>query len=1683
MSYYKKIFNKKVEIAGSSKGAKPAFMQPPDGTFSKIGYQVYEVLDLICEGPVAGLTNKNGLILEGNRIKKDFDSDLNKIGSNTKGVDRGVYYNDIPLRTEGGAATYGKYDINFMSGEEFQDGPQIVQTPRRLIKINERIKGPFDMTNAANGARNGTGSRDVRTEGKGVSAHLGANLSFVEELFNTSAAGGNFEDETETVSATNTFSRITETINSQSGRDFVNWQNFIPVEQSSKAFYHNNYDKNIKKFDVSLIVNSLNDIRSASTKGENESGRSKMGNQTPITITFEIAVGKVDKFGNETISAASFSTRSGKGITLGQGNGRIAVSGIVTSPYHISLEGINLPTIDDDDLYNFIRVRKIEYETYSSLVNREGAVGNIVEVIDENLLYPNSTIVESSVDAKYFPQVPSRTFRIKGKKVLIPSNYFPINDDGSDRRFCNAAQVQAGNSTNGNIIYSGEWNGTFKFGWTDNPAWIFYDLIVNTRYGVGAYLQDVNIVDKWSLYEMGMYCDAVTLNDGSPQTRASGAGRFLGLDDGFGGLEPRFSMNVYLADQGNAYETIQDFAKTFMGLTYYNNSVINIRMDRPHFFENFNRDDAFESQFSLATDSIITDFINPPKEQKFPPHLIFNNNNVVDGKFNYSDVDRNTKHNAIEVSYLDKRNNYTTKTEYIEDSESIKKIGLNFRSVDGLGITSRGQANRMARALVFEASNTSEKVSFSAGLDALMLEPGDVIQIDDELKSFTKNFGVILGTSGQQTYFDPDGTGTIDNIKTGLGPKSIIVQPAIGSNQLDYLTGGNLFIENPIGQSGIEQFYNETGADNELYKDIHQPQIIGLQLVPGGSGLTYNIKEGQVYLNIDNSKFFDSSTPSIRSSQWFSEKAANIFHGASYSVDASGRSPKYYRVISIQENYDNGFNVSAMIHHTGKFKFIENNISFDTNEDDFEPELQLSQIQRPQAPQSVTTGAMQKQADNTIHLPLTITHPASDPGDRFTVITEEPNSNIVVGSFGKSQGSTTNVTLKDNQKIDQVGEYTVNVLSELSSTNVRSTTGVSFQFTTNVNDFGFDATTDALVEYNDISLRTNYTNFFSGVDGTGSGFNSFVQNDENINAVFDLEFKDFFGNRGNEILSNVSGQKITLRDLNQNIIKENFLTLTNETEATITKDDLNNAFGYTGDGRFLVPPNVDFEVNKFSIDASSEKVINFEEAFSETPAVFVSQVITDIGHNKRKIGMVEVSPSSFTLTSSSTDVSSGNYIASKTGVFNIDTASKKIVVGSGENNAATGYAQIAFPIEFDVIPSVVVQLQKPDEVNNESRFCETIVKDVTKTGFRFVGFQPDGSNPAGTGAYAYIAATPGTFNVLTSTLLTTGCLNYGAGISGGADTFTFNDHTVLDNINKSSNSNFEYNYNQSAILAQRVGENNSMDNKCMAIFRTGNQNKLALHYFDKNNTGSGMAFASSDAVNNYIYITGTKQPHDLTTDFTLETWAKFGSNLTGKQYLFDHTRSGTDGVTGIGWFQSGNGKNYLQLNGTDYQATSGNINDGSIHNIKLVVDRDTNLRTFIDGSLNKTNTAITGVDGVNLYADTGYKLLSPMQSNQTQSGFALHEGGVFNYFGLFTSQVTTDYTSNPNGFASALSGDASTAFLIKTGLSSIVDLNGNDDGRNNTVAIVGNLLNHEEINQTGINSNINFIQISSTGEI
>lgn len=1546
MNYYKSIIQRRKSISPvGSKGTRPSWLMPPKAAWSKVGFQMYEATDLLCEGPIAGLTDQNGVILNSSRVTKDFQSDTNTRGSSTNGIDKGCYFNDTAIRDQTNVSTHSKYDMELRVGDEFQAPPQIMQFPSKMEKVGVPIKGPYDMVGGGdNGARTGNGSRDIRDEGR-------------------------------------------------AGRDFVSWKRFVPREQREKPWTYENYDRNIDQILLTLQIDSLSDTRSKSTKAENKGGKSRMGQPLKLTVTFKIEVGKVNKQGVKTISTSTFQTRAGSGVSRLSG-GRLQVTGVITSSYAISLENIYLPKLSETDLYNFIKVSKIEHETFSNIVKRDVAVTTITKINSLRLSYPHTAYLAVALDSKYFPSVPQRTFRVKGKKILIPSNYTPTNPDGSDRRF------SVDGSTLGNEIYQGNWDGTFKFGWSDNPAWIYYDLLMNTRYGLGSHLRDVEIIDKWSLYEIGMYCDAVTLNDGSKATSdAGGPGFFVGLDDGTQGLEPRFSCNLLISDQKTAMGAIEDLARSFLAMMYYHNSSISVRVDRPYFFEDFNRTDQFDidNEFSEV----------PPKHLKYPPVLVFNNLNVKDGIFAYADVDRSTKLSAVEVTYLDKRFNYTPRTEYVEDTESIKYVGLNYKAIDGIGVTSRSQARRLARHILFESMHTTETISFTAGFDGLLTEPGDIIRVDDEIRSFHKNFGIVLGTSGTADYKNPDGIYK-DSPPSGIGPRSVIVSPAIMSDQTSYISGGVINIHNALGKTSIDAFYENPTSGNEFYRDINRPQIISLKIKPGGSGISWDPCDSGIAIHVDGLNDYLNGSGS---SQWFAENSANINYGSAYSIDVSGIDQKYYRVLSTSEVAEGGIGITATIHHTGKFDYVEKGVNYDLNTDTFQPDLKITEISRPNEPSAVNFVSFSRQSNNKLDLNIRIYDPTSKIPQKYVIFLTEPGGKTIETEVSKGQGSNTLVTLDEESSIDQLGQYEVLVFSENTKpVNARSLLSKSLVFSTQLSDFNF-TTNNSFFNYQNISLESNFfPSNYNDATRIGQGVNKYPRGTGEI-STFESSFEDIFGGSGYEILNEISGQIINLRKIDGTLVKENFKTLKSQERFDITVKELNDAVQYTGIKRYQVPPNIDFEVNNFTLvgDLSAPQLVPFERSFSEPPVVFTTQETNFQPDGQtnylNKIGRVSGQANGFMVTGVSDRDSNHTYIASKTGIFLLENALKRIEINYVRNSYQDDYKFVEFVEYFDAPPVVFLQSQEPDS-DIEDFFSETCITGISTSGFYYKAFQADLEIASGTGILAYIAAAEETFNVLSSSYPGVKSINYN---TIQDDNVLFDSTPILDFYGGPS---YRFDYNDYSILCQRVEDYVGYDDIFFSVERHGTKNTVR-----QNALQTGLDYIAGLSVAENLSNDRVQFEAQVGTgNFSMLTWGTFQSDLGGKQSLINFPGK-------VSWFQSGDGKNYISfINKTyEYLAITGEttLNDDTPKMLQISMDREQAvMTTYLNGVENisadisdlRDGSVVTGLHltGVGV-ALSGYYI------DDDVTGFYLSGiGDAFNTFGN-TNALSGDYT----GFVTA----------------------------------------------------------------
>ena len=358
-------------------------------------------------------------------------------------------------------------------------------------------------------------------------------------------------------------------------------------------------------------------------------------------------------------------------ITIGSRTYPVSISGKYSSQYLQHHTFDNLPSVPF-----IIKVERTTDDSTTQRLQNNTIWSSYTEIIDTEFAYPNTALMGVKFDSEYFSNIPTRTYDLLGLKVKVPSNY-----DTHTRK------------------YTGMWDGTFKIDWTDNPAWVLYDVVTNKRYGLGGRLGEFG-ADKWTLYQVAQYCDQL-------------------VPDGFGGQEPRFTCNVWLTEQRSAYQVINDICSIFRAMPVWNGQQLTVVMDRPA-----------------------------------DPVWTYTNANVDESGFSYTFSARKSRHNAIQVEYADKENSYEKAIEYVSDDESIRKNGLNVKKITAFGCTSRGQAHRTALWLLQTEKLETKTVTFTVGAEGLMHIPGDIIKVADTHYAGTNIGGRVLAINGKTVTLD-----------------------------------------------------------------------------------------------------------------------------------------------------------------------------------------------------------------------------------------------------------------------------------------------------------------------------------------------------------------------------------------------------------------------------------------------------------------------------------------------------------------------------------------------------------------------------------------------------------------------------------------------------------------------------------------------------------------------------------------------------------------------------------------------------------------------------------------------------------------------------------------------------------------------------------------------------------------
>jgi predicted phage tail protein len=291
------------------------------------------------------------------------------------------------------------------------------------------------------------------------------------------------------------------------------------------------------------------------------------------------------------------------------------------------------------------------------------------EIIDQRFRYPNSALAFLRFDSRQFNNIPSRKYLVRGIKVAIPSN----------------ATVDT-TTHPGRITYAGVWDGTFAAAtWTNDPAWCLWDLLTNTRYGASV---PTSSLDRYDFYSISQYCNEL-------------------VDNGKGGLEPRFSCNLLINSRDEVYNVIQEMTSLFRGIAYYGAGSLVLQQDKPS-----------------------------------DPQYLLGPSNVVDGIFVYSGTSQKARHTTATVAYQTYELLGEVQYEYVEDASAVSKYGIINKDIKALGCYSQGQAHRAGKWALLSEQNLTETVTFSVSIDSgIILRPGMVIDVADPMKAGTRRSG------------------------------------------------------------------------------------------------------------------------------------------------------------------------------------------------------------------------------------------------------------------------------------------------------------------------------------------------------------------------------------------------------------------------------------------------------------------------------------------------------------------------------------------------------------------------------------------------------------------------------------------------------------------------------------------------------------------------------------------------------------------------------------------------------------------------------------------------------------------------------------------------------------------------------------------------------------------------------
>jgi len=923
---------------------------------------LYKTIDLISEGPIEGLCDQKGEVAPLSSNSKD-----------NEGAFKGIYFNDVPVKnTHTDTINYMRTFAEIKKGTLTQ-GPlsgSVLYLPGTALR---------DQGSLAFGVSSQTFNASVKLPGlnttefddlasfdsSGTAQFFGTGFTYAFKTFPLEKGAYHTKDYSLSKNA-NRVSAFTD----RSGDT-----NSVMVERIKRAmaanpvkFHHVITNDNVNDIELTLEVMSL------SFKKVKKPDLPPLGN----TALF---LAKISYMGDERLIG-----EGGSAIYL-----VIPISGVATSSYLRSYQFKLPPSLAGTDRQISVIAAMREphpNDLATGGISRMSGVKSVTELVDAPFSYPHSALVCNLIDARSFASIPMRTYDMKLLKIQVPSNYDPTNK-----------------------IYTGNWTGEFAGTrrWSDNPAWVFYDMVVNNRYGLAKYGLDADVVDKWNLYSIGKYCDelvetgfnpytepldftvgpngaVITINDSNskwgeeklrqafpvggivalfkvkdsagtalgqgfrrrvgnvsfdtvsnlftftihkpilpqlvfenfvrdesgkvvewlrrkyiatpPSTQKLGAYNWLinriqeqaerqpkdrdafvseymqGFTLGEAAaegkavveadlarpvLEARFSTNIYLDKEQEAYNLLNDLAAVFRGMIYWNSGFVFVANDQ-------------------LRDAI----------------AVFNNSNVKDGAFVYSGSSKTTRFTAVLVRYNDRYDSFKPKIEYVEDPIAMRKYGYLDKKILALGTTSEGQANRLGKWFLFTNQLETDLVQFTTSVEATYLRPGDVIKIQDTLKS-TKRYGgrlVAVNASSLQVTLDQ---GVYEDV---VGQKITLITPKPKKSATE--------LTRQAAEGDGEGF-----SASEISRGATVPQITQFTVVAVGASTDAGGAQNDLITIADTD----------------SEEFSSVEIGTLWTLENTTEDYKIkdveYRVLTVVDQSSGQYLVTGMMYHRSKFNAID----------------------------------------------------------------------------------------------------------------------------------------------------------------------------------------------------------------------------------------------------------------------------------------------------------------------------------------------------------------------------------------------------------------------------------------------------------------------------------------------------------------------------------------------------------------------------------------------------------------------------------------------------------------------------------------------------------------------------------------------------------------------------------------